>query len=257
MITHTPQFAVKTAAGPADIAAAQRLRYDVFVTELGGDGAAVDHAACLERDRFDGFATHLLLEDLAPAAPARFVGVYRLMDARDAARAGGFYSEAEFDVSQLVQSGRRVLELGRSCLHEDYRGGAAMMHLWQGVAAHVLRHDIEVLFGVASFHGTDVGSLAQPLSHLHYAHSAPSGMTAHVRKSGAVAMDILPPEQVDRKAAMLATPALIKAYLRLGGLVGQGAFVDHAFNTTDVCLILDTAKMDARLRAHYTQEALT
>jgi putative hemolysin len=76
-------------------------------------------------------------------------------------------------------------------------------------------------------------------------------MTATAKLPHAVPMTIIPPEQIDRKAAMRATPALIKAYLRLGGVVGQGAYVDHAFNTTDVCLILDTAQMNARAAALY------
>ena len=53
---------------------------------------------------------------------------------------------------------------------------------------------------------------------------------------------------------MLAVPPLIKAYLRLGGFVGEGAFLDHAFNTTDVCLVLDTARMNEKNRALYTKE---
>ena len=52
---------------------------------------------------------------------------------------------------------------------------------------------------------------------------------------------------------MKAMPALIKAYLRLGGFIGDGGFIDHAFNTIDVCLVLDTARMNARQRAIYTK----
>jgi putative hemolysin len=64
-------------------------------------------------------------------------------------------------------------------------------------------------------------------------------------------MDLLPPDRIDRPAAMKATPALIKAYLRLGGFVGDGAWIDRAFRTTDVCLVMDTARMNERQRAIY------
>ncbi|MEO0357980.1 MAG: ornithine-acyl-ACP acyltransferase, partial [Pseudomonadota bacterium] len=64
-------------------------------------------------------------------------------------------------------------------------------------------------------------------------------------------MDLIAPDQLNRKSAMMDTPALIKAYLRLGGFVGDGAFVDHAFNTTDVCLVMDTEKMNAKHRQFY------
>ena len=65
-------------------------------------------------------------------------------------------------------------------------------------------------------------------------------------------MPLLDDGSYDRKAAMVQIPSLITAYLRLGGTVGQGAFVDAAFNTTDVCLILDIAAMNPRQRALYT-----
>ena len=67
----------------------------------------------------------------------------------------------------------------------------------------------------------------------------------------------MPEDRIDRRRAMLAVPALIKAYLRLGGCVGEGAYVDHAFNTTDVCLVMDTARMTERQRAVYTRERAT
>ncbi|KKK71334.1 hypothetical protein LCGC14_2914970, partial [marine sediment metagenome] len=154
-------FQVRLAQTDADVQAAQRLRYEVFVQELGGSGAMVDHAAGLEQDRFDPFFDHLLLTDLRNG---KLAGVYRVMRADMAARAGGFYSEAEYDLTPLVQSGRKLLELGRSCLDPAYRGGAAMHHLWGALARYVAEHEIEVLFGVASFHGTDTAPLAERLA---------------------------------------------------------------------------------------------
>ncbi|RMD89802.1 MAG: GNAT family N-acetyltransferase [Alphaproteobacteria bacterium] len=250
-----PAFELRLAADEADRRAAQRLRYDVFVRELGGDGPLVDHARGLERDRFDAHADHLMLLDRAREARglSPVVGVYRLMREEQARAAGGFYSAAEYDLAPLLGSGRRLLELGRSCLHPEYRGGAAMMHLWGGLAEYVERHGIELMFGVASFHGTDVAALAEPLSLLHARHLAPEEIRPRALPGHFQSMDLVPRDQIDRRRAMLATPALIKAYLRLGGFVGEGAFVDHAFNTTDVCLVLDTARLNPRQREIYTR----
>ena len=89
---------------------------------------------------------------------------------------GRFYSESEYDLTPLKASGRRLLELGRSCVHPDHRGGTAMFQLWNALADYVLERGIEVLFGVASFHGTDVAALAQPLAWLHHHHLAPAGV---------------------------------------------------------------------------------
>ncbi|MDG1736666.1 MAG: GNAT family N-acyltransferase, partial [Paracoccaceae bacterium] len=164
---------------------------------------------------------------------------------------GQFYSEDEYDLSVLKDSGRKLLELGRSCLRSEYRGSAAMYHLWNGLADYVLLHEIEVLFGVASFHGIDPEQFSGPLSLLHHRHLAPEDLRVRARSEAFQPMDLIAKADLDAKSAMLATPALIKAYLRLGGFVGEGAFVDHAFNTTDVCLIMDTKRMNARQRQIY------
>jgi putative hemolysin len=248
-----PHLSLRLAETDADRRGAERLRYEVFVEELGGDGALVDHEARLERDRFDPFFDHLILVDdrRDAASHDHVVGVYRLMTSEGAERAGQFYSEDEYDLAPLRASGRRLLELGRSCVHPDYRGGGAMFLLWSGLADYVLECDIEVLFGVASFHGTDVDALAMPLSYLHHAHLAPPEL--RVRSRAFQRMDLVPIGAVDRLAALQAIPPLIKAYLRLGGVVGEGAFIDRPFNTTDVCLIMDTARMNAKARDIYAR----
>ena len=240
---HASRFRVHLAQNANEIEAAQRLRYDVFVRELGGSGVLVDHALGIEKDHFDAHCDHLLLTDVTREA---VVGVYRLMRRSHAAKAGSFYSAGEYDLAPLLNSDRRLLELGRSCLHKEYRGGMAMFHLWNGLASYVATHRIDVLFGVASFHGTDVNAIAGPLSLLHHRHLAPIELRVRARPEAFQPMDLLPEETLDRRAAMRGVPALIKAYLRLGGTVGEGAFIDHAFNTTDVCLILDTAQMNER-----------
>lgn len=241
-----PRFEVRLADTPAEIAAAQRLRYRVFVEELGGDGPLVDHRRGLERDRFDSHADHLILT--ADSRPGEVVGTYRLMRQDQAARAGQFYSEDEYDLGVLRASGRTLLELGRSCLDPGFRGGSAMYHLWGGLAQYVAAHGIGILFGVASFPGTDTARLAAPLSLLRHRHLAPPGLRVSV-KQPSCRMDLIPPADLDRRTAMLQVPPLIKAYLKLGGHVGDGAFIDHRFNTTDVCLVLDTRRIRETPRA--------
>ncbi len=243
-----PLITVKLAENEDELKAAQRLRYDVFVRELGGGGEMVDHEAGLEKDRFDPYFDHLLAID---DCSNEVIGVYRLLPGDRAKSVGQFYSEDEYDLSVLKQSGRNLLELGRSCVHPDYRGGTAMYHLWNGLAGYVAEREIEVLFGVASFHGTDIQALAQPLSMLHHNHLAPPDLRVRAQPKVFQSMDLVRPDQLDRRKAMLEVPALIKAYLRLGGFIGEGAFIDHAFNTTDVCLVLDTARMNDRQRRIY------
>lgn len=246
-------FTVRLASGGDDVAAVQRLRYDVFVEELGAETTSADHASRREIDRFDDHAQHLILEDTRK--PGQAVGAYRLMTREAAREAGGFYSESEYDLSLLKDSGRTLLELGRSVLAPDYRGGTGMHHLWQALAQYVLSNEVEVLFGVASFHGTDPAPYAQALSLLHHKYRAPPALRVQALRSGYQAMDLVAPDTISRPAAMRMTPALIKAYLRLGGCVGDGAFIDRDFNTIDVCVLMDTAAMNSQARTRFARAA--
>ena len=257
-VTHPePIFKAKLAASPDEFRAAQRLRYDIFVKELGGNGEMVDHENRLERDIYDSYCDHLLLYDEARDAQngSDVVGVYRILTSDQAEELGRFYSEDEYDLGVLKSSGRKLMELGRSCLHPEYRGGSAMLHLWQALSHYVNERDIEILFGVASFHGTQIDAHKEPLSLLHHNHLAPRELRVVVKHPHNQPMDLIDPDEIDKKRAILAVPALIKAYLRLGGFVGEGAFVDRAFNTTDVCLVLDTKKLSARQKKIYRQRA--
>ncbi|MCX7559741.1 GNAT family N-acetyltransferase [Sulfitobacter sp. F26204] len=246
------EFDVRLAETPDDMRAAQRLRYQVFIKELGGTGPSVDHSAELEQDDLDAFCDHLLLSDRQNGT---VVGVYRLMGMEQAARAGRFYSASEFDLDPLLKLDRRCLELGRSCLHPAYRGGTAMHHLWSALAQYVAERRIDLMFGVASFPGTDVDRLAAPLSLLHHRHLAPPELCVRSKGKPFQNMDLVDKADLDRKAAMLQIPSLIKAYLRLGGHVGNGAFIDHAFNTTDVFLVMDTHRLSQRQARIYGQAA--
>jgi len=242
-------FSISLAQSDADVRAAQRLRYDVFVEELGAGGADVDHNARLEQDAFDAHSDHLLLRQ---DETGDVVGVYRVLRQDQADAAGGFYSESEFDVSPLKASGRTLLELGRSCLRGDVRGTSAMFHLWTGLSQYVSFYGAEVLFGVASFKGTNPATCAAPLTLLARQHLAPQDLRP--RATPYQEMDLVDGNTLDRRAAMIALPPLIKAYLRLGGMVGAGAFIDHAFDCIDVCMVMDTEALNARYARHYLGE---
>ena len=237
-----------------DLRASQRLRYKVFAEELGAGGDTVDHVAKIESDQFDSRCEHLLLvdENRGSSADDHVVGSYRLMRSQ-MAKECGFYSDHEYDLSVLVETGRSLVELGRTCVHPDYRGGAAMLLLWNGLADYVLRNDIEILFGVASFHGTDIESLAQPLTYLHQYHLAPEDLRVRVRSEHFERLDRIAPDQVETRLAEQQIPPLIKAYIRLGGFVGDGAYIDHSFNTVDVCLMIDTENMSKRHFSYYVR----
>ncbi|MEO0680220.1 MAG: GNAT family N-acyltransferase [Pseudomonadota bacterium] len=251
------RFTVRLARDEADVAAAQRLRYRVFVEELGAQASDEERAQRREMDAFDAHFEHLILvdNDCASDDPLdRVAGAYRLMTGARARDGIGFYGATEYDLSKLEATERRVVELGRSCVGSEVRGGAAMHLLWTGLGEFVTSRGIEVMFGVASFHGADPAPLSHALSFLHHNHLAPEDLRVRARPDAYAAMDVLAAEDVDRKLAARQIPALIKAYLRLGGFVGEGAWVDRDFNTVDVCLLMDTTRMVQRYRNFYGKE---
>lgn len=247
------RFQVRLAENPSEVRAAQRLRYKVFVEELGAQASPEEHAARLEIDAFDPYFEHLLLIDTAATGDPldRVVGVYRLMRGATATKGIGFYGATEYDLSKLQSQDREVLELGRSCIAKDHRGGLGMHKLWDGLGNYVIKHDIGVLFGVASFHNANPEPIAEALSYLHHNHLAPPEL--RVRATQFTAMDRIAGAQIDKARALRQMPSLIKAYIRLGGYVGDGAFVDHDFNTVDVCLLMDTRKMVQKYHKFYTR----
>lgn len=251
------RFTVRLAEDEADVAAAQRLRYRIFVEEMGASASQEDAAERRERDRFDPYFDHLLLidnENQDPDLERGVVGVYRLMLRDRAAEGIGFYGASEYDLSKIVNYPRNSVELGRSCVAAEHRGGAGMHLLWTGLGDFVTANDVSVMFGVASFHGSETAPIAQALSYLHHHHLAPEDLRVRTVDEHFVAMDILPPESLQKLEAMRQIPTLIKAYIRLGGFVGEGAFIDYEFNTVDVCLLMDTARMVQRYRSFYSRK---
>lgn len=245
----TEGLIVRKAATPADMSAVYSLRYDVFVDEMGGDGPMVDHEARQERDRFDDFAHHLMLID--ESAGGVCIGTFRFMDEAGARAAGGFYTSGEYDLSPLLTSGARLLECGRSCLHPGHRGGQGMHLLWQALGQHVIEAGVDVLFGVASFPGRNPDPHKAAISHLHRAHLAPDELRPRALHPVFNPSDLAESGESDRLSVMRSMPSLIKAYLRLGGAVGEGAFVDDAFNTTDVCMVLPVANIPPAQRRRF------
>ena len=256
MIRVDPNLEVRLADVATDIRAAQHLRYRVFVDELRARPQAVDHESKLEIDAFDPFVQHLCLVDLAREQAGRddyVVGVYRLIDENSAEAIGGFYSQSEFNIEKVLGAKGRKLELGRSCIDADYRGGAAMAMLWSALGQYVKEKHIDIMFGAASFPGTEIAPKAQSLSLLNASYLAPETLRATVLAEHGVAMNIVPQMRISKVEAMRDMPSLIKAYLRLGGSIGDGAYVDHQFNTVDVFVLMETKMMVNKFKAMYTK----
>jgi len=242
---------VHLAGSPDEVHAAQTLRYRIFYTEMKASPSQEAVALGRDFDRYDEACDHLLVTDADPDSGVRVVGTYRLLRRAAAQRCGGFYSEDEYDLGKLLEFPGEILELGRSCVDPGYRNRAVMQLLWQGIAGYVYRHRIGLLFGCASLPGTEPETMKRALAYLHHHHLAPEHLRPRALPGRYVAMDRMPIEAIDCAAAWQELPPLIRGYLRVGGRVGDGAVVDHQFNTTDVCMVLETEHVAARYLRHY------
>jgi putative hemolysin len=161
----SPAFETCWARHADEVRAAQRLRWRVFVDEMGaqlrpppGAGPGVD------ADRFDPHCEHLLVRTLATAnAPAQVVGTYRVLTPAAARMLGGLYTETEFNLTPLAALRPRMVELGRSCVDPAYRHGTVIMMLWSSLVDFMRRGRLDTAIGCASVAMHDSGHGAASL----------------------------------------------------------------------------------------------
>ena len=229
-----------------DLRRVQRLRHQVFAGEMGARlrpvaGTPPGHDA----DRFDDFCAHLLVRAVLPGEETgEVVGTYRVLTPEAARRAGGFYSETEFDLERLAPMRPRMAELGRSCIHPAWRSGGTILALWSALGEFMVRHGLDVAFGCASIGMSDGGHAAASLWHqLSALHLAPA--ERRVRPLHPLALDAL------RDDLNVETPALIRGYLRCGAeLLGPPA-LDPDFGSADLPMLMTFDGLPRRHRRHF------
>lgn len=229
-----------------EVRAAQRLRHQVFVEEMGAQPTPlVGTPAGHDVDVFDEFCEHLIVRTAATQdAPSVVVGTYRVLTPGAARRAGSFYSDTEFDLTRLRPLRERMMELGRSCVHRDHRSGGVILALWGALAQFMDCNGMETVIGCASISMQDGGHCAASLwARLRETHLA--SVDCQVRPRVALPVDDL------QQNLVIEPPALIKGYLRLGAKVLGAPAWDPQFNTADLPLLTRVADIPARYRRHF------
>jgi putative hemolysin len=249
----------RIARNEREIDAAQAVRYRVFIEEMGAKIAPDATRRKRDVDAWDTVCDHLLVLDRSVEGDPedQIVGTYRLLRHDVARNHGGFYSATEFEVEALMarHPEKRFMELGRSCVLPEYRTKRTVELLWQGCWAYALMHRVDAMFGCGSFPGIRPEEHALALSFLYH-HAVARGEWA-VRALPELyrEMDLMPIEAINPRKALAAMPPLIKGYLRLGAMIGEGAVVDHAFNTTDALIVLPISSISDRYRNYYGADA--
>ena len=230
-----------------EVREAQKLRFDVFGTEMGArlSGKVPGN----DIDLFDDYCEHLLVRD---GASGMVIGTYRVLTPAQAKRVGSTYSDTEFDLTRLRGLRNRMVELGRSCVHVDYRQGAVIMALWGALFEFMERNQLDTMIGCASIpmlhNGVVSGDVAASIWHqLRHTHLA--DIQHHVRPRLP-----LPVDELDHTLA-IEPPALIKGYLRLGAKVLGAPAWDPDFNTADLPMMMRLADLPPRYRKHFSMGA--
>ncbi|MBX7146609.1 MAG: GNAT family N-acetyltransferase [Alphaproteobacteria bacterium] len=244
---------LRLAKDAREIEAAQALRYKIFYQEMAAQPTEDMKKTGRDFDQFDNFCDHLVVIDHKKRQneASGIIATYRLMRREDAAKCGRFYSIDEYNLGPILTMSGDIMELGRSCVDINYRSKSIMQLLWRGIADYVRFYDIKLMFGCASFPGTDYKEWALSLSYLYHYHLAPSDLCPKALIERYVSMNIIEKDQINVREALFKLPPLIKGYLRLGGFVGDGAVIDWQFNTIDVCIIVKTDLVTQRYIKHY------
>ena len=240
-------FEVRLAKNFRDIDAAQNLRYRVFYEELKAKPTIKNILYEKDFDELDPFCDHLLVID-HNKKPSResIVGTYRLIRRSMTQVHGKFYTEGEFNINKVLKSKGEILELGRSCVHKNYRDKPIIKLLWKAISAYMEHYKIKVLFGCASFPGTNYKKYKQQLSYLYHYHLAEKTILPTALPPNNINLNYCQKKDLDVYKIFKTLPPLLKGYLRIGAKVSNGAFIDKQFNTIDICIVLKSSLLKQR-----------
>lgn len=233
------RFSVSLARTDDDIKRCLKLRHEIFAVEFGANINTIEQG--LDKDRFDDYCQHLMVVD---NRTNQLISTTRLLISDDTKYTNGFYSETEFDLSDILIEGRRYMEVGRTCVHPDYRNGSALAMLWQGIGSLVSMNKIDYLIGCASislsggFHYVE--SIMHHLRDKHFS-------SEDLRVTPRIPLQI----QDIHHADDVILPTLLKGYLRQGAVICGEAYWDAAFGVADVFVLLDSDNISKRYVKHF------
>ena len=237
-------FTIKIAENNLEIKKAQSLRYKIFFEEKKIKKKKLKFLLQRDYDFYDKISDHLIIIDNNRKVKDNVVGTYRLLRGNFAKLYKGFYTEQEFDISNLKKnfSSKNILELGRSCIHPEYRSGIILKLLWQGISKYIKIYKIKLLMGCASFNGTNPRKFEDEFSLLYKCYRLPRNYDVDSLQNNQISLK----KNFDNFTILNKLPPLIKGYLRAGGLVSKNFYIDREFETIDYCVIMLTEKIVSR-----------
>ncbi|WP_108975757.1 GNAT family N-acetyltransferase [Leptospira ryugenii] len=240
---------VRLAENQLEIERALALRYDVFNLEMG-EGLPQSSATRKDRDEYDLYCNHLIVID--KSSENKIVGTYRILTRKNAKEGVGFYSENEFDITSIYNLPDEIAEVGRSCVHPDYRDGSVISLLWQGLAEFMIKQNVRYLMGCGSIHSTDAAVASQSYAFLKAKDAiAPEEFRVFPNPDYVLKGFDSEFKIEDLKEISKNIPPLLKGYMRLGAKICGFPALDSVFGTTDVFILFDRKEITERYAKHY------
>jgi putative hemolysin len=234
------QFVVHVAQNTHEVNECLKLRYHVFAKEL--KARLHNTQAGLDDDQFDQYCRHVFVRD---NISGEIIATTRVLDNTGAEKIGYFYSETEFNLSAIHDKNRQLLEIGRTCIHPDYRGGAILAILWNGLAKMAVEENIDYLIGCASISLEKGDRYVQSVLNKIKQSLAPSDMRVQPL------IPLPKRERIEKPDTKVQLPTLLKGYIRMGGTIGGEPYWDAAFNVADVFVMVETQNLNSRYIKHF------
>ena len=235
------RYDVRLAQSDEEVRAAQKLRYEVLFKESGGRITKEMLNVGREEDEWDDIAYHVVVVD--SKNDNQVVGTIRLVSNDSLVEGQSFYTEHAFNLDGMRNHYEKTVELSRACVSPEGRGGAILMLLWKFTMQFIEQNDFDVLFGCASFHGTDYHEHTEILSYLHAKHLAtPELMPIPKDSVQSVAIEDFSSEPGSGKNRGK-VPTMLRGYLKVGARISDHAIIDPVFNTTFVVIYVDVKEM--------------
>jgi putative hemolysin len=240
IVVSPAHYATRLARNLDEVRAAQTLRFEVFNLELN-EGLAESFSTGRDEDPFDAVCDHLVVEHLPTG---QIVGTYRLQTGANAARSLGYYSAREFDFQVFETMRRKIVELGRACVHRQHRNLVVLGLLWKGIADYAQRHGARYLLGCSSLTSQDPAVGASAYTDLCRRHLA----SVEFRTRPLPAFDC-PLDQLADESSNI--PKLLRAYLTIGAKICGPPALDRQFKTIDFLTLLDLRALPPGVRSRF------
>ncbi|MEH1168588.1 GNAT family N-acyltransferase [Micromonospora sp. CPCC 205539] len=242
----TSGYTLLIADDPIQVAAAQRLRHEVFATELGA--TLLPGAAGLDVDPFDAHCDHLIVRE---DSTGMVVGTYRLLPP---GRTDQRYAAGEFDLTALDPLRDDLVETGRSCVHPDHRSGAVINLMWAGLTRYLHLRGSRWLGGCASVPVADGGrTVAEVWAQAQARHLAPPPLRVRPLRPwfAEPGAEVYRSADAAEPAGRAAVPPLLRGYLRLGAWIAGEPSYDPDFGCADFYVLFSLDRMNPRYLRHF------